>query len=81
MSTQAAPPTPAGKIEAPLKVPPEIRPVGLFIKDASGTTICQRPAPMGKAGGVYAEKATKGRSCRWKCTMEQGVEVCERERE
>jgi len=79
VSTQAAPPqTPAGKIEAPLKIQPK-SPQFNCTKDASGTTICKRQAPMGKVegkGGVYAEKTTKGRACRWKCTMEQGVEVC-----
>lgn len=76
VSTQAAPQTPAGKVEAPMKVQPKSVQFNCA-KDASGTTICKRTAPAGKTGGVYTDKAaTKGRACRWKCTMEQGVEVC-----
>lgn len=47
--------------------------------DKTGIAVCQRLAPAGKfegQSGVYTQKFAKGKPCRWKCKMEQGVEIC-----
>jgi hypothetical protein len=48
-------------------------------KDRSGVTFCQRVAPAGRYSGqegVYTEKS-EGKTCKWKCRTEQGIETCQ----
>lgn len=74
----AAPQAPTGKVEAFPKVEQN---AGQFncMKDPEAGAICKRPAgAMGKVEKeiIVTEKAGKGKPCKWKCTMEQGVEIC-----